>query len=144
MTKSIRGQSNRADLILQRMKAVNVFEKDIKEDFVTSPGPGGQNVNKVATCVVLKHMPSGLVIKCHECRTQLANRILARELLVKRFEFQIRKKKQEVLQQKSKERARKRKRSARSKERMLENKRQRSQKKQSRHKISYRKIQNDI
>ncbi len=136
MSKSIQGQSGRADLILKRMRSLKIFEKDLDEVFVASPGPGGQNVNKVATCVVLQHVPTGEVIKCHEYRTQLANRIRARELLAERVESQVQAKKQAAAQHRYQERARKRKRSRASKERMLENKRQRSEKKQSRKRVS--------
>ena len=38
-------------------------ESDIEEHFVRSSGPGGQSVNKTSSCVVLKHVPSGTVIK---------------------------------------------------------------------------------
>ena len=67
------------------MKQLKVFEKDIKEQFVTSPGPGGQNVNKVATRVVLKHVPTGIVVKCSEKNSQVANRHLARYILVEKI-----------------------------------------------------------
>lgn len=137
MPKSINGQSARADLIRKRMKAMRIFEQDIDEMFVASPGPGGQNVNKVATCVVLTHRTSGRVIKCHEFRTQFANRLRARELLVERVESSQQQKKQAQLKRMAKERARKRRRSAASKEKMLEQKRQQSQKKQSRRKIFF-------
>ncbi|KKL53064.1 hypothetical protein LCGC14_2279190 [marine sediment metagenome] len=51
--------------LTKRMEALGLLESEIEESFVRSGGAGGQNVNKVATCVVLKHIPSGLDVKCH-------------------------------------------------------------------------------
>ena len=70
----------------ERMKALNIQEKDIDEKFVRSSGHGGQNVNKVATCVYLKHIPSGIEVKCMKDRSQSINRFLARRELIKKIE----------------------------------------------------------
>jgi protein subunit release factor B len=63
-------------------------EAELEESFVRSSGPGGQNVNKVSTKVVLRHIPTNLTVAVQEGRTQAGNRRLARErlleLLVKR------------------------------------------------------------
>ncbi|MFZ5907866.1 MAG: peptide chain release factor family protein [Nitrospirota bacterium] len=70
----------------ERMDALGVLEKDIEEKFVRSSGHGGQNVNKTATCVYLKHIPTGIEVKCMKDRSQSINRFLARRELVKRME----------------------------------------------------------
>lgn len=38
-------------------------ESELEEQFVKGHGPGGQATNKTSNCVVLKHIPSGLVVK---------------------------------------------------------------------------------
>ena len=70
----------------ERMKALNIQEKYIDEKFVRSSGHGGQNVNKVATCVYLKHNPTGMEVKCMKDRSQSINRFLARRELIKKIE----------------------------------------------------------
>ncbi|TGL75536.1 peptide chain release factor family protein [Leptospira jelokensis] len=65
----------------KRMEALGIRESDFKEQFVKASGKGGQNVNKVATAVVLLHTPSGIQVKCSIHRTQGLNRYKARDLL---------------------------------------------------------------
>ncbi|MBN8249231.1 MAG: peptide chain release factor-like protein [Verrucomicrobia bacterium] len=72
--------------LARRMAALGIREADLSESFVRSGGNGGQNVNKVATCVQLIHGPSGIRIKSQESRHQGANRRRARELLVEKLE----------------------------------------------------------
>lgn len=60
---------------------VIVNEKDIELRFTKGSGPGGQNKNKVETCVVAKHIPTGLEIRCDTERSQHQNRALALGLL---------------------------------------------------------------
>ena len=66
----------------ERMQALGVRERDIEEQFVRSSGAGGQKVNKVSTCVLLHHRPSGVRVKCQEERSQALNRFLARRILL--------------------------------------------------------------
>ena len=74
------------DRLYERMKELGISEEDIKETFIRSGGPGGQSVNKTATCVQIKHIPTGIVVKSQEGRSQALNRFLARRLLVSRIE----------------------------------------------------------
>lgn len=119
----------------KKMFALGVREEDIVESFIRSSGPGGQNVNKTATCVYLKHLPTGLEVKCQRQRSQLLNRNLARHILLSKIENRIR---QGLLQKqslKAKIMRQKRKKPKAVKLRILEQKRRHSDKKSARRKI---------
>jgi protein subunit release factor B len=76
------------DQLLGRMQSLGLAESDIEEKFTTSSGPGGQNVNKVATCVHLKHSSTGIEVKMQKARTQAMNRFYARRRLCELLEEQ--------------------------------------------------------
>jgi len=92
----------------EKMEAFGIHEKDIEEKFIRSSGHGGQNVNKTSTCVYLKHIPTGIEVKCMKDRSQSINRFLARRELVKRVEMisgqltSIELKREKIQKQKSK------------------------------------------
>lgn len=113
----------------EKMRRFCVKESDISETFIKSGGPGGQNVNKVATCVYLKHMPTGIDVKCAVERSQALNRFLARRILVKKIEEITLGGISEERKRIEKLRRQKRKRSKRAKEKMLSIKKAHSEKK---------------
>ena len=115
-----------------RMEGLGIFEKDIEETFVRSGGHGGQNINKVATCVRLKHLLTGVEVKCQQERYQSLNRFIARRTLADKIEKILLKKKSELEQRIAKVRRQKRKRSKRAKEKMLADKHHQSDKKKAR------------
>jgi peptide chain release factor len=120
----------------EMMDSLQVREEDIEESFIRSGGKGGQHVNKTSTCVYLKHLPTGIEVKCQEGRSQALNRYRARLLLIKKIDELIRGKESAEQQRIEKLRRQKRKRSKRSKEKMLADKRIVSKKKGLRSRIS--------
>jgi protein subunit release factor B len=116
----------------RRMAILGVREEDLEESFIRASGPGGQKVNKTSSCVVLKHKPTGLVIKCMESRSRELNRFLARRRLVDRIAEQEETALSERRQRIEKIRRQKRKRSKRAKEKVLADKKALAQKKELR------------
>ena len=114
------------------MQRLGIKESDWEESFIRSSGPGGQNVNKVSTCVVLRHPASGIEVRCQQERSQVLNRFFARRILLQKIEAQKLGELSAEAQRISKIRHQKRKRSKRSKEKLLRLKQLRSAKKQSR------------
>lgn len=115
-----------------RMARLGIKESDLEETFIRSGGPGGQNVNKVSTCVVLKHRPSGTVVRCQKERSQAMNRYQARCVLLKKIENEQLGKASAEAQKIAKIRRQKRRRSRRAKLKLLDDKRQHGEKKESR------------
>jgi peptide chain release factor 2 len=60
---------------------IEIKPEEIEEQFCRAGGPGGQNVNKVNTAVLLRHLPSGIVVTCRQERSQLQNRAVAMNML---------------------------------------------------------------
>ncbi|HTV63730.1 MAG TPA: peptide chain release factor-like protein [Verrucomicrobiae bacterium] len=122
--------------LVRRMEGLGVREADIEESFVRSGGHGGQNVNKTSTCVMLRHRPTGLQVKCQATRQQGLNRFLARRLLLDKIEERQRgfvaAKRDEI----ERIRRQKRKRSRRARNRMLADKAHQSEKKAGRGKAT--------
>jgi protein subunit release factor B len=116
-------------VLAARLAALGIREDDLDERFVRSGGKGGQNVNKVATCVVLRHLPSGMVVKCQAARTQAMNRFLARRRLADDLEARRRGESSARRQEIERIRRQKRRRSRRAQEKMLAGKRAQAEKK---------------
>ncbi len=71
-----------------RMRSLRIREEDLEESFIRGTGAGGQKINKTSSTVVLRHIPSGIEIRCQRERSQSQNRLIARMELCARFEAQ--------------------------------------------------------
>lgn len=68
---------------------VKISAGDLDESFTRGTGPGGQHRNKTSTAVLLRHIPSGLVVRVDGGRSQHVNRQTALELLQARLNAQV-------------------------------------------------------
>ena len=116
----------------ERLLRLGVRPEDLEESFVHSGGKGGQNVNKVATCVVLVHRPTGIAVKCQRERSQGANRLIARRMLADKIEEMRLGAASRRQQEAERVRRQKRRRGRRAKQKMLREKHAQSDKKASR------------
>lgn len=95
-----KGKKHRFDLPV-------LMEDDLEEQFVRGSGPGGQATNKTSNCVVLKHIPTGVVVKCHQTRSVELNRKRAREILQEKLDIVYKGEESELLKQKEESRIKK-------------------------------------
>lgn len=111
----------------KRMAELQIFEHDLREQFVIGSGKGGQKLHKTASCVNLLHIPTGFVTKCQRTRSRDNNRYYARKYLCEKIEQMTLKEKSQKQQEIEKIRRQKRRRSAKAKKKMLEQKKIRSE-----------------
>lgn len=115
--------------LVERMERLGIFEDDLEERFVRGSGPGGQKINKTASCVQLRHVPTGIEVRCQVERSRALNRYRARIELCDRIEASVQSQLAEAEQEREREKRRKRRPSKRQRERTLEEKKHQSKKK---------------
>lgn len=120
-----------------RMAELGIHEGDLREEFVRGAGRGGQKINKTSSCVFLRHLPTGIQVKCQQTRMRALNRFLARrqlcDLIAERLHGEQTARRNAI----EKIRRQKRRRSRRQRAAMLEDKHLQSLKKQSRRPVDY-------
>ena len=123
------------DALTKRMKKLRLREEDLQEDFIRGSGPGGQKVNKTSSTVVLRHIPTGVEIRCQRERSQVMNRHWARVELCDRLESILNEAKLAVQNEREKVRRQNRPRPRGLKQRILKEKKSRGQVKKNRGRI---------
>lgn len=109
----------------KEMLSLNILEEDIVEKFVLGAGKGGQKMNKTSSCVYLKHLPTGIEVKCQSDRSRAMNRFLARRELCRKIKAQTLQIKTEKEQEREKIRRQKKRRSRKQQQKVLEEKKRR-------------------
>lgn len=118
--------------LLEKARLLNVRAEDITEQFVRGSGKGGQKINKTSSCVVVRHLPTGIEVRCQKHREQSKNRLSAYKLLILKIEDRVKGRQSQRAQAIFKLKKQKKRRSRKSKEKMLEGKKMRSEIKQNR------------
>lgn len=113
--------------LLRRMEQLGIRETDLDERFVRGGGNGGQKINKTSSTVVLRHIPSGLEVRCSRERSQSMNRFFARRDLCEKLAEKIHGEKSARQQAAEKIRRQKRKRSKRQTALMVDAKKRHGQ-----------------
>ena len=115
-----------------RMRSLRIREEDLQESFIRGTGAGGQKINKTSSTVVLRHVPSGIEIRCQRERSQSQNRLIARMELCDRLEAQRAADRLQAQNEKEKARRQNRPRPHSLKKKLLKSKRHRAGIKQNR------------
>jgi len=106
-------RKEKIDALNERMLQLGIQDSDIVEKFILGSGKGGQKINKTSSCVYLKHIPTGIEVKCQQDRSREMNRFFARRELCDTYDEKInhikteRLQKIEKIQKQKKRRARK-------------------------------------
>ncbi|NGX63921.1 MAG: Peptide chain release factor 1 [Candidatus Anoxychlamydiales bacterium] len=125
------------DALKRKMQKLNIKEEDLIEKFILGSGRGGQKLQKTHSCVYLKHIPTGIEVKCQKERSRDLNRYYARKELCKKIDEKLFKEKSETQKKIFKIRKQKKRRSKKAKLKMLEEKKKLSAKKQLRKPVQF-------
>jgi len=130
--KDLKVSRAKQDELREEMARLGIEERDLREKFIKSSGPGGTKRDSTSCGVYIKHLPTGLEVRCAAEREQSVNRFLARRRLAAKIAEKVRGEKTERRQRIEKIRRQKRKRSRRAKEKILAEKKKRSALKRTR------------
>ncbi len=119
----------------KKMEQLKIYEEDLIEKFILGSGSGGQKVNKTSSCVYLKHLPTGIEVKCQQERSREMNRFFARRELCEKIAYQIHQEKTKKQKEREKIRQQKKRRSRRLKQKILDEKKKHSETKNLRKKV---------
>ena len=119
----------------KRMEELEIYEEDLIEKFILGSGSGGQKINKTSSCVYLKHIPTGIEIKCQQDRSREMNRFFARRDLCEKIAAKIHGEKTKKEREIQKIRQQKKRRSRKVKQKVLEEKKKHSEVKSLRNKV---------
>lgn len=125
-------KKEKIEALKNKMKKLNIKKEDLIEKFILGSGRGGQKIQKTHSCVYLKHIPSGIEIKCQKERSRELNRYIARKELCSKIEEILFKEKSERQKKIYKIKKQKKRRSRKAKEKMLVEKKRLSKKKELR------------
>ena len=106
----------------EELAAAGIFEDDLEEQFILGSGNGGQKINNTHSTVLLKHIPTGIIVRCGKDRQQTNNRFFARRRLLEKYQEQIQQVQSKRMKEIDKIRKQKKRRSKKTKEKMLEDK----------------------
>jgi len=126
--------SEKWEKLVEWMEKLHINEDSLIEKFIIGSGKGGQKLHKTASTVYLKHIPSGIAIKCQESRSRENNRYFARVRLCEKYHAIISDAKTKAQQKVEKLKRQKKRRSRRSKQKMLDEKSKQGQLKSLRQK----------
>ena len=132
VTENMSPSKDKYEDLAARMERVGIRDADLIEKFILGSGSGGQKINKTSSCVYLKHIPTGIEIKCQRERSRELNRYYARKELCEKLEERLFQEKSSRQQAIEKIRRQKRRRSKRAQEKVLEQKRRDKSKKELR------------
>ena len=123
------------DALTARMRKLGIRDEDLEETFTRGTGSGGQKINKTSSTVVLRHVPTGVEIRCQRERSQTMNRHFARVELCDRIQAQRKETRLAEQNEREKKRRQSRPRPRGLQEKILKTKRERSEVKRGRGKI---------
>lgn len=130
-------KKEKKEALQEQMERLHISEKDLVEKFILGRGKGGQKINKNASCVYVKHLPTGIEVKCQKDRKRELNRFLARRILCEKIAKQTHQEITEKEQALKKIARQKKRRSRRSKEKILKKKKHHSALKTLREKVEF-------